>query len=808
MAKKTGASKSKSTATSFAIDKGLFLVEQRAELSQEKAKPVASPTNHIAVLDVSGSMSGDLPQLREQLKRKLTKLLKDGDTLSMIWFSGRGQFGVLFEAEPVATLADLKDIHTAIDRWLRPVGMTGFKEPLEEVEKLIARVMQGPAKTVKRPTAAPANACPFSLFFMSDGCDNQWNRADVLKTCERVAGGLASATFVEYGYYADRPLLAAMAEKCGGSLIHADRFEKYEPLFEASLAKRAIGGSRFEMKIDGDPVGGFAYALDDGEIITYEASSGKVAIPADTTSIWYLSPTLVGKAGDPVAWGTLGALPALGAVYAALSLFAVRMKPEIVWPILGALGDVAFIEQFSSCFGKQKYSEFMGSTKLAAFNASHRYKRGYNPNAVPKEDAFTVLDMLRILESDEATRLLLDDPTFEYSRISRKREDVDDLMSDEETEKIAALNVRMIAEKNATKLRELQAEMSAIMAAKQEPLKFVGDDAPDGYPINGLVYNESRPNISLRVLKEGTVDLVKRMTNVRGVGGVPPTFKTKIWRNYTLIRDGLVNIAKLPVIVSKATCTELQKHMGQNARLIVGKGSSTIVKAGDGVQYHMMLSVEHLPILNRKMVKNVTATELVTNEWKLTQAKARQKVFNHYVAQKFGDAIKLKSFAELYGDDGAAWLKEQGITPNGFAPAHTKQAEATDVYMGRELNVKLAGYSDLPSVNEVLKRVANPKSKPLTGAAKLVGAAILDVDTFLRSAPAATHQKWLVGHRDVAVASARAFMHRAAELKFGVLVGNVWFPEFRSLDENTLTLTIDGEQIEATIEAREIEIPV
>lgn len=790
MAKKTGASKS--TAISFGIAKNLFLVEQRVS-DRAATTRVATPTNHIAVLDVSGSMSGDLPQLREQLKRKLTKLLRDGDTLSMIWFSGRGQFGTLFEAEPVASLVDLKGIHDAIDRWLRPIGMTGFKEPLEEVAALI-----------KRAQGSTVSAKTFSLFFMSDGCDNQWNRADVLKTCERVAGDLASATFVEYGYYADRPLLTAMAEKCGGSLIHADSFDKYEPLFEASLTKRAIGGSRLKMTIDGDPIGGFAYALDDNEIITYEVSSGKVQVSADTTSIWYLSPTAIGSSSATLAEIAVPAVRAmtvapptaqLAASYAALSLFAVRMKPEIVWPILGSLGDIAFIEEFSSCFGKQKYSQFVEHTKLAAFNEAQRYAKGYSPNAVPKDDAFTVLDVLRILEADESTRLLLDDPTFEYSRVSRKREDADDLMGDAETEKINALSVRMMQEKNASKLRELQAQLNEIMAAKKEPLKFIGDPAPDGYPINGLVYNETRPNISLRVLKNGTVDLTGRMPK----GEIPTVFPTKIWRNYTLIRDGLVNIAKLPVTVSKATCAALQDKMGANAaRLIVGRGDA----------YSMMLDVSHLPILNRKMVKNVTATELVTNEWKLVQAKARQKVFKHYVDEKFGDAIKLKSFAELYGEDGAAWLKDQGLTPNGFAPPHTKQAEATDVYMGRELEVKLAGYASLPSVNDVLKCVSNPKSKPLSGGAKLVGATILEIDAFLRSTPASTHEKWLVGHRDVAIATARALMHRSAELKFGVLVGNVWFPEFKSMDENMLTLTLDGETIEATIEAREIEIAI
>lgn len=789
--------------TSYQIAKDLFLVSHVVPQATAKAAP--APTNHIAVIDVSGSMSGDLPQMREQLKRKLTKLLRDGDTLSMVWFSGRGQFGTLFEAESVSTLADLKDIHNAIDRWLRPVGMTGFKEPLQEVEALIKRV-------------GAKNKNPFSLFFMSDGCDNQWTRPEILGTVERAAKGLASATFVEYGYYADRPLLAAMAEKCGGTLIFADAFDKYEAQFESSLAKQALGGPRIELPITGDPIGGFAFALfagardrDDGEIVTYEASSGKVVLSEDTREIFYLSPRAIGAVGDDIELQVKRKLfamapsttvePGISAAYAALSLFAVRMKPEIVWPILKALGDVSFIQMFGKCFGKQKYTDFMNFAKAAAFTPAHRWMRGFDPTAVPADDAFTVLDLLHVLTEDGKTRLLLDDPSFKYSRISRKRQDVDDLFDDSEQEAIDKLQAKMAGEKSATKLRELQKEMNELLAAKKEPLKFVADPAPDGYEINGLVYNENRPNVSLRVLKPGVVDLFKRMANAPAGAKIPTTIKSQIWRNYTLIKDGLVNIETVPALVTDKTLAALKQNSVPH-RHVVGR-------LLDGVtMHHVQIEVGPLPIINRKMVKAVSARELAELEFKLCKAKAEQKVFNHYVKEKYGDGVRLKSFVELYGEDGAAWLKEQGLTPNGYAPPHTKQAEATDVYIARELDVKLAGYGDLPSVNEIAKRVANPKSKPLAGAAKLIGTVMLEVEEFLKESPSNVHQKWLVGRRDAAVAVARFLMHRAAQIKYAILVGNVWFSEFSSIEQNELTVTLDGVDVKATFVAREIEVEI
>lgn len=799
--------------TSYQIDKSLFLVSQ--VVPQATAKPTPAPTNHIAVIDVSGSMSGDLPQMREQLKKKLTKLLRDGDSLSMIWFSGRGQTGVLFEAEPVVNLSDLKDIHTAIDRWLRPVGMTGFKEPLQEVEALIGRV-------------GKKNKNPFSLFFMSDGCDNQWTRPEILGVVERAAKGLASATFVEYGYYADRPLLAAMAEKCGGTLIFADAFDKYEAQFESSLAKQALGGPRVELPITGDPIGGFAFALfagprdrDAGEIVTYEAGAGKIVLSEDTREIFYLSPRAIGTVGPTLEGqarsmaavqprsmaGTLFVSPpvepGIAAAYAALSLFAVRMKPELVWPILKALGDVSFIEMFGKCFGKQKYTDFMNFTKAAAFTPAHRWMKGFDPNKVPDDNAFTVLDLLRVLTEDGKTQLLLDDPAFKYSRISRKRDDVDDLLDDTETEKIAALQAKMAAEKSATKLRELRDELSKLLAMKREPLKFVADPAPDGYEINGLVYNESRPNVSMRVLKAGMVDLSTRISDVRAAREVPPKFKSQIWRNYTLIKDGLVNIETVPALITDKTLAALKSYQVPH-RHVVGRQ----IRPQGGTMHHVQIEVGPLPIINRKMVKAVSAVELAKLEFAMVKAKAEQKVFNHYVEEKYGDAVRLKSFVELYGEDGAAWLKEQGLTPNGYAPPHTKQAEATDVYIARELDVKLAGYGDLPSVANIVKRVSNPKSKPLAGAAWLVGNVMHEVEEFLKNNPTNVHQKWLVGRRDTAVAMARGLMHQAAAIKYAILVGNVWFTEFASIDQCELTVILDGNNVKATFVAREIEVEI
>lgn len=799
------------TATSYEIAPNLYLVQQ--PVPSHSGKTVSEqPTNHIVCIDVSGSMTGELPLIRAQLKAKLPKLLKDDDTISIVWFSGRGEFGTLVEAEKVAGVKDLQQLNAMIDRWLRPVGLTGFKEPLWEVKRLV--------KAVK-------NGNPFSLFFMSDGCDNQWDRATILKACEEAAGGLSAATFVEYGYYADRQLLASMAEKAGGTHIFAESFPKFEPILDASLAKRSVGAKRIEVKIGGDPIGGFAFALvggfstnTEGELQTFEVTGGKAAVVETIEDIWYLSPSKVG-AGDALsryvrrdALGQTDSDP-LSAAYGALALFAVRMKPEIVFPLLKTLGDVRFIKMFSTCFGKQKYSTFMQEAQRAAFSnalqsgrPATRFVEGYNPDLVPPDDAFTVLDFLNLLAEDEEARVLLDHPAFEYNKIGRARLDADEYLTVDEQEKLEALQGEQKATRNAKKLKEIQAEIDGLLAKKRTALKFVAKEEPNGYPVSALTWNETKPNVSILVRKEGTIDLAERIGESKDskLAGIPFQFPTQIFRNYAIIKDGLVNVGKLPVKLSEETATTLYKKgvslLGLNGEIPMTRGGKDGVGLFAG---SYIVDLIDLPVLNRKDVKAAqSAKAIIELQYKLTTAKAAQKVYNA-VQKDEAPVQRGVLIAAKYGDYCATWLQEQGITDQGFSPKST-QAESKDFYMAREMDVKLKGLASLPKVDDVRAKLAG--KTPPTGGAALMAPFVKDVDDFMKNNPAKLHKDYIQGKAKMQRAVTRGLIFQKAKNVFSTIVGQTWFTEFKSLDENTLDVTIDGKTITGTIELREVQVNI
>jgi len=781
---------------SYQVSKDLFLVHQQHAADQAPKVAVELPTNHFAVIDCSGSMYSDLPRIREQLKRKLPKLLKEQDTISLIWFSGRGEFGTLLEAEPVATLTDLKAVEQAIDRWLKPCGLTGFTEPIQEAGRVVERVAK----------ARPGSVS--SLLFLSDGCDNQGTRASILKAMEEAANGFQCTTVVEYGYYADRNLLAAMAEKAGGTHIFAEDFTRYSPTFEAAMQKRPVGAPRVEVVVDGDPIQGFVFALQDGDLITYSVEGGKVRVPENLSGFWFVSPAQVGVPStmafaDNVAYEASQATPQLAdnicAAFAAISLYAVRMKPNIVYPLLKVLGDVSLVEEFANCFGKQRYSDFQEHAKKAAFGEG-AFSKGYDPNRVPADDAFTVLDLLQLLSSDDANRVLLDDSRFRYSRIGRGRVDSSDQLTDAEQDEIRTLTDEMARIKKASRISEITARITEITASKPAALRFEADPAPTGYSVSSLTFNEDRPNVSFLIRKAGTVNLSERLSDT--LFTVPDTFNTQVFRNYTVIKDGLVNIDQLPVNLTKESYASLREKLGDKLDQVfqVDYYSEGAVGAIG------TLNLRELPVINRKMVRDVSAKDFFALQYQLLVAQAEQKVYNGFV-KELAPKERSEGIKEQYGEQAALWLKEQGITDGGFAPKSV-QAESTDFYMGKELKVSLKGYSKLPSLKEAQASIAKGK---INGPTALMLPTITEVEDFIVKANGKTNavRVWLDVQAAAAKTKVRDLIFKIAQTTFVLVVGQIWFKEFATLDDQTLTFEpVPGTKIEGKVEMREIECKI
>lgn len=692
------------------------------------AAPVPAPIHHLIAIDISGSMYSDLPELRVHLKNKLATLVAANDTVSLIWFSGRGQCGTLVEAMKVNGVADLSSLHAAIDRFLVPTGLTGFREPLEMAGTLVDRLK------------AKAPGALFNLFFLTDGYENQSPEKDVLAVCEVLAPKLDSAAIIEYGWYCNRPLLTKMAELLGGKLVFSEDFQSYAVAFAG-----AMGGStkKIPVKLDLAPSAGYVFALAGENLLTFTPDEDMVVrVPEGLSTLAYFVAE-EGEAFDHTKHTDAH-------LFAALVPLAQRMEADALFSVLGALGDVSLVNSFSSCFSKEDYTRFQAEVLAAAAEPAKRYTAGYDAAAVPKEDAYTVLEMLSDLSSSEDNLFYPYHSAFAYERIGAARE------------------------------------------ANDEAVRFSVADKAKGYHINGLVWSEDRPNVSVRVKVDGVVTLPPSRPPM-----LPATLESFIYRAYTIIKDGIVHTRKLPVSLNEATFTKLQAN-----GLLAGE-----TWAAGKV---FVLEYPKLPVINRLMVKGTTAKDTFQAVVELALLKGAQKVFNDWrdrISPK-----ESKKFLALYGEVGTEYLKAVGVTDyNGFNPPSTT-VKSGDYYMAKELKIAVKGLSSLPKVLDV--ETALDSGKKLKIGEFVMADAIKRLDAFM-SASAYTLAAdgnallgtWLEDQQTAITAKTRELMKALAQRKFAIVVGHIWFSDMPSMDDNSLDVTVpDYGPVTVTASLKDVQV--
>lgn len=797
---------------SFIIEKGLYLETVNVPKSAQ-TKPAEVATNHLLIVDCSGSMWGELEKVREHIKTKIPKLMREGDSLSLIGFSGRGEFWRILTTESVDGPRDLTTVNRAVDRWLKPTGMTGFKEPIEDATKLMAEVAK---KGDKRP---------FNVMFLSDGYENQWPKDSVLSAIEKMGGTVAAATVVSYGNYADLNFLTKMAERWGGTMIQSESFSKFEPVLEAVVQKKVVGGKKVELVIQSDVIGGVVFAFDGDEIVTFGIDTGvvgaagaaadvcsmhlasSVSVPPSVEQVFFLSPAGPGRESlkgffSRSAVGALAVSSVASATYAAISVFATRMRPDVVLPLLAATGDKRLITMFSTLFGRQKYAEFQEVTAKAAVDNGRRWLDGFDQSAVPRDDAFSIVELIELLQSDDRNRLLLDHPSFKYNRIGRARVDANARFTDAEQAEIDALTEELSkVKKSVAKTKEIKAKLDAL-TNKPEPLEFVEKKPADGYDLDAIVMSEDRANISLRVHKFGTVDLSSRLPfGGDKLGSVPTTFATHTYRNYAILKDGIVNVEKLPVLLDKSNASQLVRAV--EAGRLSERAFSVAEPSNGGPSVALTINLREIPVINRQMVKELSAKQLFSTEWELLKARARQKVYNSFLKELF-PGPKSEAYAALYGKEAADWLAAQGLTDGGFSPK-SLVGDATDVYMAKKFEVKIKGYSTIPSLNDWRKQKEKGK---FNGPGALMTATVGVVEhlvTLGGNDSGGAIKTRLEKYAKEETAEVRRLLREQAQMKFAVIVGQTWFKEFSSLEESTMTLVMDGNQLEFTASLREVE---
>jgi hypothetical protein len=396
------------------------------------------------------------------------------------------------------------------------------------------------------------------------------------------------------------------------------------------------------------------------------------------------------------------------------------------------------------------------------------------------------MNLIENLGNTEGCLFYKGHPDFHYNLIGRKRVTRGENLSEADKKRLAEA-------KNLDEVNKITEELKK----KNVEVEFVDSDPNRGYPLTDLVWNEKRANLSVRVYIEGEAVLPE---NKYGIDKVA-SFR---YKTYTLIKDGIVNVTKLPVSYTD----ELHKLLSKNGVKFTVSGN--VVPPNHLQDMRIVIDLTSLPIINKSMVKTISAKGLAIQEWELQKLQADKKVYDYYRKSLFPK--ESKSFVELLGQEQADWLKTIGITDyNGFAPL-TDAEESTDFYMSVNLETKIKGFSSLPKVEDVIAKLKSGAAlKPVE---LIMSDAVKKYQTQLESemykSLSEEQQKgvlktYLITKSDILNKKRRKALQEIAQIKFSLILSKKWFTEFKTFDENKLTLKLDGQDLEFTFDLSEKE---
>jgi len=708
------------------VTNNLFLSEIRVPASVRKDR---MPTNHIWVIDRSGSMSDTIVGLVNDLSAK-AKEVKAGDTVTIGWFSGEGQHDWAIKGFRVSSDADFTIIDKALVGLRSTLGTTCFSEVLRSVDRVLTDL------------SIFSGSFQFSLF--TDGypvVNNYQKEVDaIMAAVQNVNGRIGSSLLVGYGHYYNKELMSKMAEKIGGILIHSSSIAQYSASLSEFLTQENTGNRKtVDLGLDLDE-SSVIFTIGDKFVTAVSPGlDGTVTVSGDADCVYAVT--------KHPAVGSLavGSSEMLTPHYAAAMLFIQRAKPDVALELIGATGDKALIDAISNSYSQDEYGKVEAKLLMAARSDGIRFSAGKVSNYLPKADAFCLLDLLDLLDS---AYFYPTHHSFRYQRIGKSQE------------------------------------------ISQDYPKFVADPNARS-KIGSLTWNDTKLNLSVLTKIGGSVTLLPKAVDgqilVAEEVGLASTYPTHVWRNFTIVKDGNLNVSVLPVSVTK------EAHLALFKQGLIDDDTWC-----DGAIYYV--HIDRIPIVNRSIANGRTSgkalCEKVLEEHRL---RASLKALKWLRDQNMGESEQSpKTHLSVLQ---TKLLHANGIDPikNVFSPP-TAHAKSTDFYMAKTFDIKVAGLSSLPKVEDVIAKMDGGKKKA-TRAETLVFAG---VEAFRKAGldgmPVTVKDSWLADTIDKLTSELAVVRRYIQETKFAVVLGKKWFDEFASLAETELTigdqrLTFDlGEQ--------------
>jgi hypothetical protein len=663
-----------------------------------KLTEVPTRKHHMWIYDRSGSMDWVLSTLAEDICAHLSEVPLN-DFISIGWFSGVSDFRWLVKGARLAGKEDYANVAKVVRANATSRNTTCFSEILASIPDVISDV-------------APM-ADSVELAFLTDGHpvvpNQQSERKAIFAALKQIGGRLTSGLFVGYGDYYNRPLLAEMAQSVGATLQHADHITDFGNQLAKIIVKNGRKRTTVQVPVGVDAV----FTIENGRVVVYSVDNSAAIVPEGLPAYYVGDSKKVAPSGDKPGKDADKYQP----MYATALMYLQRGESDEALNVLSEIGDVALVHKVGSAMTNKEFGDAENAIQEAAINLTMRFLKGQKIGCLPAEDAFDLIDLIGLLQSDKEAKFYPYHPEFSYKRIGRKTKTVDGYP------------------------------------------KFEADSSV-GVPLSRLVGNAKELNISVGLSIPGTVELpdeINAVSHSREDVGLPKVFKSNIFRTYNIISNALPNVTRLPVSVGYDTFLVLHSE-GLVPELADWRRNEVFV-----------IDLLAVPACNRARGKksadwialadDAVAAEVIGNQLKVYKAKLAEL-----------DPNKESKRPVNVTPEQVAFLAACGIKQDGSYSPPVEVSEPTDVLKIRTFEIKVEKSSSM-SIKDFALVVGGTKKANLVASQMLVAH-----DDIERKMPRATGAavQWLTEKVDKLTETKRKFDAEIAAAKYAIAIGGYW----------------------------------
>lgn len=609
--------------------------------------------HHIHIIDRSWSMIDDIDELINNVQKTID-CTGDNDLITISWYSGPGEFRV-----PLKAAKKFDQMKNILNSMRDVISTTCFSDILKEMNIVLKELS--------------SIDMPVSITLFTDGqpvvpwsVDEEKRRIfmEIEEMKSFLGNKLIAFNTIGYGNYYNLQLLTDIADMTEyGSFLHNNRIDQYYDTFRLNhekikenvyepvelytkhesefmyLNRRHTKHEKFNMKLN-----------------SIDKEKNQFFIVMRDNEKFFLNDIQYSLEGIKERYVPEATVNNFLYAYAYNMYYKQKYK-ESLNVLAKNIKDRGLIDSHFRAFTLAEKGEHIHKLKTSLFKPKERFLEGVAPvDYVPKKDAMCVMDIIVKLKEIGAIWVPFHKELDDYKRIGKKTEESFDMF------------------------------------------KQIDDEIRGNF--EDLVFNKEFLNLSVRVKINGYVTLNPKQAKKIGL---EPEFKCHKFRNYTLIKNGNLNMDKIMVLIPDHELSTFRVE----AELLSGN-----VEIEGKFYSRIIINLSKYPVINQLYAEESSSIEKVFHiNKRILQLEAEQKILNYYI-KSMADKAALKKegvFKKLTVEQ-IELLKDYGISKDGvYSGIGGKEVVTGDSYITRVLNFYFAGVSSLPPVEKMLERIQSGK---------------------------------------------------------------------------------------------------